>query len=101
MLSRRMESKRHSSLGVRRAPEDALRALTDGALSGRLQGFELGEELGHGAMGSVRRARDPLLGRSVAVKVLADRSEGQGLRRRLVVEAQLGAQLEHPNIVRF
>lgn len=61
MLSRHMESKRRSTPSVRRALEHAFRALSDGALSGRLAGFELGEEFGHGAMGSLRRARDRLL----------------------------------------
>lgn len=47
------------------------------------------------------RARDRLLGRDVALKVLAEVPDGGGDVRRFVVEAQLGAQLEHPNIVPF
>ncbi|HKO92454.1 MAG TPA: protein kinase, partial [Polyangiaceae bacterium] len=52
-------------------------------------------------MGAVLRANDRLLGRAVALKVLAEPGDQEGLLRRFVVEAQLGAQLEHPNIVPF
>lgn len=86
---------------VRRAPEPVERALRDGALSSRFEGFELEAEIGRGGMGSVLRARDRLLGRDVAVKVLADAPDESGQVRRFVIEAQLGAQLEHPNIVPF
>src|SRR5688572_1226643 len=83
-----------SRLRIRRAPEQVERALSAGALGNRLSGFEMGEELGRGGMGTVLRANDLLLGRSVAVKVLGSVSEERGLLRRFVVEAQLGAQLE-------
>jgi hypothetical protein len=58
------------------------------------------EEIGHGGMGSVRRGRDPLLGRELAVKVLKeehrDKPEFIG---RFVEEAQIGGQLQHPGLV--
>ena len=76
-------------------------ALRSGKLASRLEAFEIEAEIGRGGMGAVLRARDRLLGRRVAVKVLADSSEERVLSRRFVVEAQLGAQLEHPNIVPF
>jgi len=85
---------------VQRSPEAVERALRDGLLS-RFEGFEIEAEIGRGGMGAVLRANDRLLGRSVALKVLADPADQQGLLRRFVVEAQLGAQLEHPNIVPF
>src|SRR6478736_324663 len=51
-------------------------------------------------MGIVHRGRDRRLGRGVAIKVLGQRAATDGaLLRRFVIEAQLGAQLEHPNIV--
>jgi eukaryotic-like serine/threonine-protein kinase len=62
--------------------------------------FELHGLLGEGGMGSVFIAQDRSLGRVVALKVL--RSEYSGdvdLLRRFALEAQVGAQLEHPNIV--
>jgi serine/threonine protein kinase len=62
--------------------------------------FELSEQVGEGGMGAVFAARDSKLGRTVAIKVLAGEHQRDGkLRSRFLVEAQVGAQLEHPNIV--
>lgn len=66
----------------------------------RLGEFELGEELGRGAMGVVYRARQPHLQREVAVKViLAHRFAGELGRKRFLAEAELASQIDHPNIV--
>src|SRR5579862_7693769 len=70
---------------------------------GRLEReFEVLGELGRGGMGTVFRARDVRLRRSVAVKLLSkslrlDRTS----TRRFAIEAQIAAQLEHPNILPF
>ena len=65
-----------------------------------LQRYEVLEELGRGGMGMVIAARDKQLGRTVAVKVLhGDLCEHPAVLRRFMIEAQVGAQLEHPNIV--
>jgi serine/threonine-protein kinase len=62
--------------------------------------YQLGEEIAHGGMGAVLRARDPYLGRELAVKVMQDASPDQPeLLRRFVEEAQVGGQLQHPGIV--
>jgi Tol biopolymer transport system component len=51
-------------------------------------------------MGEVYRARDPSLGRDVAVKVLpAGLSPDEGRRRRFLQEARSAAGLHHPGIV--
>ncbi len=64
---------------------------------GRLQ---ILAELGRGGMGRVVEARDPQLGRAVAVKLLIDASQCTGAQlARFVSEARITAQLEHPNIV--
>ena len=55
--------------------------------------------VGAGAMGVVYEARDPELGRSVAVKVLPAGRHGLDVRLRLAREAQALAQLQHPNVV--
>jgi serine/threonine protein kinase len=65
---------------------------------GAPQTYELGEQLGQGAMGSVHRAYDPALGRWVALKVL----EGDGHEarwKRFLREAQTVAALTHPGLV--
>ncbi|MCP4662171.1 MAG: protein kinase, partial [bacterium] len=57
-------------------------------------------EIGRGAMGSVHRARDRFLERYNAIKVLHGKlRDEEGLVRRFVEEAQIGGQLDHPNIV--
>jgi len=62
--------------------------------------FEVQQLLGEGGMGSVFVAQDRGLGRVVALKRLKDGLEkDQSVLRRFVLEAQIGAQLEHPNIV--
>jgi len=86
---------------VRRSPEPVEHALREGLIGSRVEEFQIEAELGRGGMGAVLRASDRLLGRSVALKVLSDPAGDHGLVRRFVVEAQLGAQLEHPNIVPF
>ena len=51
-------------------------------------------------MGVVYKARDKNLGREVALKVLrADRITIKHVAERLVEEAQVGGQLQHPGIV--
>jgi len=55
--------------------------------------YELVEFLGQGGMGRVFKARDPRLGRNVALKFL--RSSDPGLVRRFVREAQVQARVDH------
>jgi eukaryotic-like serine/threonine-protein kinase len=62
--------------------------------------YEFLEEIGHGGMGVVYRARQITLGRYVAIKmILRDRLESQADRRRFFVEAEATAKLTHPGIV--
>jgi serine/threonine protein kinase len=62
--------------------------------------FDLKQLLGEGGMGSVFIAHDRGLRRVVALKRLRAEFEGDRTAlRRFVLEAQIGAQLEHPNIV--
>ena len=66
----------------------------------KLGKYEIIAELGHGAMGVVYQARDPLIGRLVALKTinsnLVDRPD---LLERFYQEAQSAGKLQHPNIV--
>ncbi len=62
-------------------------------------GFEMLDEVGHGGMGVVHRARDLVLDREVAVKVLRDKyAPVSGTAARFVEEARITAQLQHPGI---
>ncbi len=64
--------------------------------------YELIEELGRGAMGVVYKARDPLIGREVALKTIrADFIGGSQTeaQERFLREARSAGNLSHPNIV--
>ncbi len=62
--------------------------------------YEVIERAGAGGMAEVYRARDELLGREVAVKVLSERfSRDRAFVERFRREAQAVANLNHPNIV--
>src|SRR5436190_24084010 len=62
--------------------------------------YELEELVGTGGMSSVYRARDALLERNVALKVLHEQFTGDGeFVERFKREARAVAQLQHPNIV--
>jgi hypothetical protein len=62
--------------------------------------YQVVSMLGKGGMGQVYRARDPRLGREVAIKVLsAALAETPGYLERFRREARAIAQLNHPNIV--
>jgi serine/threonine protein kinase len=62
--------------------------------------YDIGDEIGRGAMGVVYRATDLRLRRTVAVKVLPpDLAFRPETRERFLREAEMAAQLSHPNIV--
>jgi serine/threonine protein kinase len=66
----------------------------------QLAKYELVEEIGHGGMASVYRARDRRLGREVAVKVIHPHlRDSREVAERFHVEARAVAKLRHPNIV--
>jgi len=57
-------------------------------------------ELGHGGMGTVYKAEDTRLGRSVAIKILNPSLDtGPKELERFQSEAKVQARLNHPNIV--
>ena len=69
----------------------------------KLGRYEILEELGRGAMGTVYRARDPKIGRIVAIKTIrsfgASPGQDEEYRRRFFREAQAAGNLSHPGIV--
>ncbi len=65
-----------------------------------LDKYEVMEEIGHGGMATVYRARDRRLGRDVAVKVIHKHlRENMEVAARFVSEARAVAKLKHQNIV--
>jgi eukaryotic-like serine/threonine-protein kinase len=64
--------------------------------------YEILDEIGQGAMGTVYRARDPLIERTVAIKTVPIaqlQQEGADAESRFLREAQSAGRLSHPNIV--
>jgi len=77
---------------------DRLRAAADAPdLSGTR--YRLIDKLGQGGMGGVYRVEDTELGRKVALKVIGVADPGGDLASRLLREARVIAQLEHPGII--
>lgn len=74
----------------------------DNNLIGRqIAGYRLQEFIGDGGMGSVYRAYDLSLDRSVALKLMHPHFARQPeFRQRLTQEAQTAAKLDHPSIVK-
>jgi serine/threonine-protein kinase len=66
----------------------------------QLAKYEVVEEIGHGGMATVYRARDKRLGREVAVKVIHPHlRDSREVVSRFNAEARAVAKLRHPNIV--
>ncbi|OLD67075.1 MAG: hypothetical protein AUI52_01515 [Acidobacteria bacterium 13_1_40CM_2_68_10] len=66
--------------------------------------YEILEEVGRGSMGVVYKARDPRIGRTVALKTIAfsfplGPGEEEEFLQRFYHEAQVAGRLNHPNIV--
>ncbi len=79
------------------APPDPAFVALQTALAGR---FSLESEIGRGGMGIVYLARDVILERPVAIKLLAPAIAARSdVRRRFLREARIAAQCFHPNIV--
>ncbi len=75
-------------------------AHTSALAPGPLGEFEIIDEIGRGGMGIVYRARQPSLGREVAIKILNGQFASSGFRlERFRTETRAIARLNHPNIV--
>ena len=61
--------------------------------------YEVVRLLGRGGMAEVFLARDPILDRDIAVKLIGGELDDDVARRKLVQEARAAGRLRHPNIV--
>jgi serine/threonine-protein kinase len=62
--------------------------------------YEIIGVVGEGAMGTVYRAKDSVIGRTVAIKVMnAEIARDKAHRQRFLREAQAAGSLQHPNVV--
>ena len=64
-----------------------------------LPSYDIGSLLGKGGMGEVLIARDPEIGRDVAIKRMNDSDGSPAALARFLREAKIQARLEHPAIV--
>jgi serine/threonine protein kinase/O-acetyl-ADP-ribose deacetylase (regulator of RNase III) len=90
---------------VRRVARSPSRAVQSEPLPGTRWGasgrFVIERRVGAGGMGTVFEARDELLGRVVALKVLnGDRRDGEAGGSPILQEARLAARVEHERIAR-
>jgi serine/threonine protein kinase len=61
--------------------------------------YEVLERIGHGGMGTLYKARDPRIGRDIAIKLLREGLDDDETRERFAREARSAGQLKHGNIV--
>jgi hypothetical protein len=61
--------------------------------------YEIISRLGQGGMGSLYLAKDPKIGRLVAIKLVRQEFDSPEARQRFAREAQSAGTLRHPNIV--
>jgi len=87
-------------IAVSAPPPEAPAGLLEPAVSSPWDRYEDLERIGRGAMGEVRRVRDRVMGRVLAMKILSPDIElTPAARSRFLVEARVTAGLQHPGIV--
>jgi serine/threonine-protein kinase len=83
--------------------QDSTIALEAGGTFPTLGRYEVLEEIGRGAMGTVYRGRDPKINRDVAIKTLPFEGIEEGelgeVKKRFFQEAEAAGKLAHPNIM--
>jgi serine/threonine-protein kinase len=65
----------------------------------RIAGYLIEEQIGAGGMGAVFRARDEVLGRLAAVKIVAPSAADDEFRARFLRESRIAAAVDSPHII--
>ena len=72
---------------------------TGGIVGSTVSRYQVISEIGAGGMGKVYRARDPRLGREVALKILPDHLRDEpGLLSRFEQEVRAVGSIDHPSL---
>jgi len=91
----------HAPLGSQ--AKDSTVVLGQGAVHPTLGRYEIANEIGQGAMGTVYLGRDPKINREVAIKTLSygsvDDTQLPMIKERFFREAEAAGRLNHPGIV--
>jgi serine/threonine-protein kinase len=85
--------------GVATAPDTLIERPRPTATPLAIAGYEVGATIGRGGMGEVVAARDPRIGREVAIKTLRAGAASSELVDRFLREAKIQGRLDHPAIV--
>ncbi len=85
-------------------PSPSLLSNNSGVQKPKLGRYEIGAEIGKGAMGMVYLGRDEKIGRTVAIKTMlisdeSDSAARDSVKKRFFREAEAAGRLNHPNIV--
>jgi serine/threonine-protein kinase len=94
-----VEPSRHDTGDSTRRALDAFEAVSQSLRARSQDVLAIGDVIGEGGMGIVRRATQLVLGREVAVKTLRDGGRDRSRTLDLLREAWTTGALEHPNVV--
>lgn len=103
-IKRMSEMENAAARGMTQGPAATMIISADGMQNPQLGRYEVESMLGQGAMGTVYLAKDPAIGRQVAIKTIAlnaefEASEIAEAKMRFYREAEAAGRLNHPNIV--